>query len=178
MNKLAQTGRYILGIILMLLTILPLASADEFEFTNEAFKKTTARHKSKRTTEDSRQCYVYVEVDGNHDWRKFKDELNTMVDNSQCRTLTVYKLIKSVSVRERKPNNDSEFDYNLGVIVRDLNKLRKIDVTTIVRNSRLRTGKSNLGVYLEDGKTRNMDIKTDVRIKDSSIGGDSDFFDW
>jgi hypothetical protein len=167
-------------IILIVFSSTMIVHADEFDFENEAFKKITVRHKAKRAQSNSR-CYVYLEVSGNHDWRKMHDEINTVVDNNNCRYLTIYKIIKNINVRARKSNIDSDaFDYNLGVIIQNLGKLRNVDVTAILKDSKISTkGRSNIGVFFDGNKMNNVKVDTDVKIKDSQIG--DNFFsdsDW
>jgi len=147
--------------------------ADLEDSSNISYDKSTVKHKAKRTVRNS-TCYYYIDIFGNKDWNKLKNTLNEVVEqNPNCKKLIIYKIIKNVHTTERSQKLKG-YDYNLGIIVRDLPNV-EIETVTIVEHSDISTGffKSNInsGVQIEENSNFfGKKINNKTIIKDSNVG--------
>ena len=102
----------------LLLLTLPLIS-------NNMFDKVTTKQKSKKHD----GCNIYVEINGNKEWKQKKNELLTIISkNNKCRTINIYKIIKNIDTRKSNLSNQ-EFDVYIGTII-NKNKKLKINIVT------------------------------------------------
>ncbi|HFU76212.1 MAG TPA: hypothetical protein ENK66_08210 [Arcobacter sp.] len=123
------------------------------------------------------KCYMYVDINGNEEWDDKKEELHTIIEQSNpCKKILIYKSIKNV--RTRDGSNSKEFDINIGTIIK---KNSHIDIKeiTIVDNSTISDGyfksTANVGSSINTGgKTHlnNVRMSSTVKIDDSKIGSD------
>jgi len=126
-----------------------------------------------------RTCYIYVDINGNRDWRRYHNRLNTQIRSStKCKKFIIYKIVQNVKTYRRygnSNNNSGEYKINLGAIVKE-NANVDIKIYTIVKNSTLKEGvfskqKVNTGIVVEgDQDIDNKKYITHTNIKNSEIG--------
>ncbi len=140
--------------------------------------KTKAKqmHKSHKTRQI---CYIYVNINGNREWRRYKDRLNTTIRNNQnsCKKYIIYKIVQNVHTNSYRTgaSNSSNKDYkiNLGAIVEE-NANIDIQIFTIVKNSKIRNGffEQNVNTGIVNSSNNIEDTKYDVHsnVQNSKIG--------
>lgn len=159
------------------------AQADE-----TLFKKMMVRHRAKKQIESgvkNRHCYFYLSIDGENAWeesREYQEKIRLAIEEGQCRSLTIYKVIRNVSTVEKPQRTSGGYSYNLGLILeQDDEKVMNIDSTLVVEScdiatSYVGTDKLNAGVFVKDSPwdaytgVPNREIINRTIIKDSSLG--------
>ncbi len=121
-------------------------------------------------------CYIYVEIDGNSEWKKKRTELDTKIDSESpfCNKITIMKIIKNVDITScKKKSWDDIYNLNIGTIIEE-NPGVDISVITEIKNSYINCGvlKSsmvNIGTHIQEGDSMS-DYENRVDIDDSQIG--------
>jgi len=144
-------------IIYLLLLTLPLISGNMFD-------KVTTKQKSKNHD----GCNIYVEINGNKEWKQKKNELVTIISkNSKCRIINIHKIIKNVNTRKSNISNQ-EFDVYIGTII-NKNKKLKINIKTEIKNSNFKN-QFSISNRINDKYIRNLEIKSSATIKNTTMG--------
>ena len=136
-----------------------------------AYEQYRVKKKAKKNN-----CYIYVEIDGNSQWKKKKAELDTKIDAEApfCNKITIMKIIKNVNITSCKRKTwDDIYALNIGTIIEE-NPGVDISVITDIQNSYincgvLRSSKINIGTHIKEGDSMS-DYENRVEIDDSSIG--------
>lgn len=150
---------------------------------NLNYKQSRIKTKAK----NNHPCYIYVDIDGNKDWKHYKKELNTVLDGeTKCKKITIYKVIRNVHTTrygyipkpDKSKNSDNgEFDINLGVIIKNSNA--DVEVITVVKNSKIGGGfrgkKANTGIVTSTDEFGDVDVenkkyRSTTRIENSNVG--------
>lgn len=150
---------------------------------NLNYKQVRVKAKSR----SNHPCYIYVEVDGNQDWKRYKEELNTVLnEKTKCKKITIYKIIKNVHTTRNgflpkldnsKNSSNGDFDINLGVIIKNSNA--NVEVITVVKNSKVGGGfmekKANTGIVTSrdefgDIEAENKKYQSTTKIQNSNVG--------
>jgi hypothetical protein len=164
--------RRLIFIYLFLLSSFVLADVEDT--TNLSYEAVKTKHASKKNNE----CNIYVDINGNEDWKEKKDELNTIIEKSnKCREIVIYKSIKNVDTVNG--NGSNGFDINIGAIIKKHRNLN-IRTITIIENSTIKGGyfnsNSNVGnsIGSNSGSTyaNNVRMESNIKINDSQIGSD------
>ncbi len=166
----------------LLIFVFILSSLHAEDLVNYSYQqsriKTKAKHvyKSRKTR---RICYIYVNINGNREWRRYKDRLNTTIRNNQnsCKKYVIYKIVQNVHTNFYRTNasNTSNKDYkiNLGAIVKE-NADIDIQIFTIVKNSKIRNGFSeqnvNTGIVNTSNNIDNTKYDVHSNVQNSKIG--------
>lgn len=166
--------KYMLLVISMLWTT---ASSDVLDSVNLSYEKVKIKQKSEKKS-NSNKCYMYVYINGNDDWDEKKDELNTIIDNSNnCKKITIYKSINNVRTSNGN-GRDKEFDVNIGTIIKKNGHI-DIETITVVNNSNIKNGyfgsTANVGNVIKTGrksdiKMNNVKMTNRTEIKNSNLG--------
>lgn len=165
------------GIFIFIISSL---SAEDFQ-VNYSYQKAKIKVRAKQNNNrNSRNtCYIYVDINGNKDWRKYKHELNTNIRNtkSKCKKYMIYKVINNVKAnfyRTNASNNlNTEYKINLGAIVEE-NADVDIQIYTIVKNSKLNSGmfeqKVNTGIVNKSSDIDGVNYNVNSSIDNSTVG--------
>jgi hypothetical protein len=146
---------------------------------NNSYNQSRIKSLAKKNTRRGKTCYIYVDINGNRDWRKYHNRLNTKIrNNTKCKKFIIYKIIQNVKTYRRfgnSNNNNGEYKINLGAIVKE-NANVDITIYTVVKNSTLKEGtfseqKVNTGIVIEGSDDiYNKKYKSYTNIKNSKIG--------
>jgi hypothetical protein len=163
-----------------MLLILPfILNAEDFFSTNNSYTQSRIKSLAKKNVKHGKTCYIYVDINGNRDWRRYYNRLNTRIKNdTNCKKFIIYKIIQNVNTYRRygnSNNNNGTYKINLGAIVEE-NANVDITIHTVVKNSTLKEGvfsgqKVNTGIVIEgNNEVNNKDYKSYTNIKNSKIG--------
>ena len=141
--------------------------------------KAKAKKMNKSNSSKRRTCYIYVNINGNRDWKKYKHKLNTNIRNnrSNCKNYVIYKVIKNVNTNSyrtsAKNSSDKDYKINLGAIVEENSNI-DIKIYTIVKNSKLNNGfseqKVNTGIVDNSNDIDNVKYDVHSKIDNSEVG--------
>ncbi|HIP11167.1 MAG TPA: hypothetical protein EYG73_00475 [Arcobacter sp.] len=163
-------------ILLLLAMFCSEAFSDVSDSVNLSYEKVKIKQKSEKNNND--KCYMYVYINGNDDWDEKKDELNTIIDNSNhCNKITIYKSINNVNTSSGN-SNDDEFDVNIGTIIKKNGHI-DIETITVVNNTNIKSGyfssTANVGNVIKTGRNSNIKMNNvkminRTEIKNSNLG--------
>jgi len=151
------------------------------DLVNYSYKESRIKSKvlNQTNSKNKKTCYIYVNINGNTKWRKYKHKLNTTIRNNQnnCKKYVIYKVIKNVHANYYSTNasNSSNKDYkiNLGAIVEENSNI-DIKIYTIVKNSKLNSGfleqKANTGIINNSNSIDGVNYKVHSNIEKSEVG--------
>jgi len=138
--------------------------------------------RNKLNSKNKKVCYIYVNINGNREWRKYKNKLNTTIRKNQhmCKRYVIYKVVKNVhtSYFRSSASNSSNKNYkiNLGAIVEENSNI-DIQIYTIIKNSKLNSGfseqKVNTGIVNSSNDIDGVRYKVHSNIKSSEVGQQS-----
>lgn len=171
-------------IFFTLFLIYSFLYSEDLGLLNSNYKQMRIKSLAKKQSSNKRVCYIYINIDGKRDWNKYKNQLNTQIqDNrSRCKKYVIYKKIKNVKTNnwrtsDAKNNHSSEYKINLGVIIKE-NANVDIELYTTVENSSIQNGffeqKANTGILVKsddnDINTDNKNYKVNSTIENSNVG--------
>jgi len=154
------------------------------DLVNYSYKESRIKSKvlNQSNSKNKKVCYIYVNINGNTKWRKYKHKLNTTIRNNQqnCKKYVIYKVIKNVHANyySTSASNSSDKDYkiNLGAIVEENSNI-DIQIYTIVKNSKLNSGfleqKANTGIVNSSNSVDGVNYNVHSSIEGSEVGQQS-----
>jgi len=155
--------------IISILLGLTLLNGD---LSNPSFERVTAKHKSQKNSE----CNIFIEINNNNDWEKYKYELNTIFNkNTPCKEILIYKSIKNVKIKDRN-SKEKEFDLNIGTIINNppyglkIKTIIHFDNVDISSNSYRSKVNYSTQIKKDTGYISNISIDNKTKINNSTIG--------